>query len=132
MTFPTTFGPAELPPSVATLVKTLLPRLIEGPHPALVALRGQPRQARITSVEMTGHGFFAHFAVSPEAPLADPRHFAGGHAHIELADVQHGAGCVLFVKNGRIDTFEGFVFVGTWAIDAQVIGVTSIEPVDPD
>ena len=67
MTFPKKFGPSDIPPSVKTLVETLLPQLLHGAHPALAALREQLRRARVTQVEMTGAGFYADFEVPPEA-----------------------------------------------------------------
>ena len=47
MTFPKKYGPAEVPPSVQSLLSGLLPQLIEGTHPALAALR-EKRPPRFT------------------------------------------------------------------------------------
>jgi hypothetical protein len=132
MTFPTKRGPTEIPPSVEMLIVLLLPRLLEGSHPALAALREQFRGVRITEVEMTGHGFYAHFAVPQDAPLANPPDFAGGNADIVLSSTQNGAGCVVFVRKGRLATLEGYTFTETWELDAQVTEIKSVTPIVPE
>jgi len=131
MTFPKKYGPSEVPPSVKTLIECLLPQLLEGPHPALAALREQLRTGRVTEVEMTGAGFYADFAVPSDAPLAEPQDFAGGHADIVLSGAQHSAGCVVFVRSGRLATFEGYTYDDSWAVDAQVAEIKSVVPVLP-
>ena len=80
---------------------------------------------------MTGHGFYVHFEVPAACPLAEPRDFAGGSAEIDLTGVSHGAGCVVFVREGRLSTFEGYVYDGTWEIDALIISVRRVVPVFP-
>ncbi len=131
MTFPKKYGPTEVPSSVETLVAALVPRLLDGPHPALAALREQFRKARITEVEMTGVGFYADFAVPADAPLAEPSDFAGGHADIKLSGAQHGAGCVLFIRDGRLTTLEGYTYDDTWELDARVLEINTVVPIRP-
>ena len=114
MEFPRKYSPDEVPPSVKTLIAVLLPQLLDGPHPALAALRVQLRAARVTEVEMTGAGFYADFEVPTDCPLAEPPDFTGGQADIALSGVRHGAGCVVFVREGRLATFEGYTFDDTW------------------
>jgi len=131
MTFPKKYGPADVPASVKTLIETLLPQLLEGTHPALAALREQLQGALVTEVEMTGAGFYADFVVPPDAPLADPPNFAGGDADITLSSAPHGVGCVVFVREGRLATFEGYTYDGTWEVDAHVAEVRWVAPVFP-
>jgi hypothetical protein len=129
--FPKKYGPTDVPASVETLIAVLLPQLLEGPHPALAALREQLGGARVIGVEMTGAGFYADLAVPSDAPLADPPNFAGGHADIILSGAQHGAGCVLFVREGRLATLEGFTYADTWALDARVAEIKAVVPIFP-
>src|SRR5262245_31575771 len=110
MTFPKTYEAASAPPEVVALVSRLVPQLIAGDHPALAALREQLRFATIRDVQMTGHGFYAAFDVPPDVPLAVPASFAGGDAQIVLEGAAAGAGCVLFIEGGRLDTPEGDTF----------------------
>jgi hypothetical protein len=132
MTFPKKYGPDEIPPSVQSLLSVLLPQLIEGAHPALKALREQYRVAAITDVELTGVGFFVNFEVPPGPPLTDPPNLTGGHADITLTTAKHGAGCVLFVRDGRLSMFEGFTYDDPWAEDAQVVAIRSVAPISPE
>jgi hypothetical protein len=76
-------------------------------------------------------GFYADFAVPSDAPLADPPNFAGGHADIILSGAQHGAGCVLFVREGRLATLEGYTYDDSWAVDARVAEIKTVVPVCP-
>ncbi len=129
--FPRKFGPTEVPPSVQTLVTVLLPQLVAGDHPALVALQAQVRDATIVDVEMTGVGFFVEFTTPADVPLATPPDFAGGGADIVLSDAVRAAGCVVFVRGGRLVTFEGYTYGDEWPLDAQVIEIRAVSPVDP-
>lgn len=131
MTFPKTFGPSDIPPSVRSLLSFLLPRLIEGAHPALEVLREQYRVAAITNVELSGVGFFVHFEVPPDAPLANPLNCDGGHAEITLTGATHGAGCALFIRDGRLSMFEGFTYDDPWSEDARVVSIRSVVPISP-
>jgi hypothetical protein len=119
------------PRKYLALVARLLPSLIEGDHPALVALREQFRCARIREVELTGVGFYVDFDVPSHAPLADPADFAGGNATITLDGAANGAGCVLFVRDGRLASLEGYTYGDPWPEDARIISVEDIMPVSP-
>jgi hypothetical protein len=101
MRFPKKYSAAAAPREVLALIDRLVPSLIEGDHPALAALREQFRRLRVREVEMMGVGFYAEFDVPLDAPLAEPSNFAGGNATIALEGASHGAGCVLFVRDGR-------------------------------
>jgi hypothetical protein len=131
MSFPRKYGPAEIPPSVKRLIADVLPQLLVGPHPALGALREQLRGARVMEVEMTGVGFYTDISVFPNAPLAEPPRFAGGHADIQLSGARHGAGCLVFVRDDRLAVFEEYTYDDTWAVDAQVEGFGGVVPVQP-
>ena len=129
MAYPKRYSVEQAPREVVSLINRLMPRLIAGDHPALVALREQLNHARISEVEMTGVGFYARFAVPPDAPLASPANLTGGGAKIELSGVKHGAGCVLFVRKGRLTTLEGYTYDDPWREDAQVLSVVDIVPI---
>lgn len=133
MTFPKKYEAGSAPSEVLSLVNRLIPQLIVGDHPALIALREQFRRATISEVEMTGHGFYVDFSTPPEAPLATPADFAGGNAEIVLEGATAGAGCVLFVRDGRLATLEGYTFGDEgWAENARVLAVKNVEPVVPE
>ena len=117
----------DAPPEVTKLVWQLVPQLIQGDHPALWALREQFRRARITEVWMTGVGFSAEFDVPEDAPLTDPLNLTGGDATITVDGLEHGAGCVLFVRGGRLSMIEGYSNAGEdWPDDAKVLAVSNV------
>jgi hypothetical protein len=127
---PKYYGPDNLPGSVRSLVDRLLPALVEGAHPALVALRQQIPHLRVTKAELTGVGFFVDFALDANVALADPPDFVGGDAIIRLAGGSVPAGCVLFVRNGRVATLEGYTNGDDqWTEDAEVIAVEDVSPI---
>ena len=130
--YPKVYGPDHVPPAVQTLVDRLLPALLEGAHPALACLRQQLRYLRVAKVELTGAGFYVDFEVAGEVPLADPPNFAGGGADIRLRDFALPAGCVLFVRQGRIATLEGYTYGDDeWSSGAEVVSVEHVLPVHP-
>jgi hypothetical protein len=113
------------------LAKRLVPMLIDGEHPALAILREQYRRAEIRSVELSGVGFFVNFAIPLDAPRVRPADLAGGAAKIDLEGALHGAGCILFVRDGRLAMLEGFTYDDAWSESAAVLGVSDVVPLDP-
>lgn len=133
MEFPKRYRSEEAPAELLRLTGRLVPLLIAGDHPALSALRQQYSKARVKQVELTGAAFYVEFEVPPDAPLAEPANFAGGDARITLKGVKNGAGCALFVRKGRLATFEGYTYGDdTWAEDAVVVAIDDVLPVLPD
>src|SRR5687768_3566327 len=110
MMYPQTYSGDAVPPALVALAERLVPLLIQGTHPALAALREQYRRSRVKVVELTEAGFYLDFDVPLDAPLADPPDFAGGGASITLKGARCEAGCVLFVKQGRLATLEGYTY----------------------
>ena len=131
MDFPKKYDAENAPAEVLKLVERLLPRLIEGDHPALVALRQQLPRVSVKAVELTGHGFYMDFEVPSDVPLADPADFAGGDAKLSVQGVEGSAGCVLFVRGGRLATLEGYTYSGVWAEDAVVLSIDDVFPIVP-
>jgi hypothetical protein len=133
MSFPKKYGPKDAPPAVIDLVKQLMPGLLRGDHPAMQALRDQHSRARIKNVELTGVGFFVNFETAPDDPLVSPRNFEGGSAFLEISSAPLGAGCVLFVRDGRLAFLEGFTYGDDqWSEDARVLAVTDVVPIQPE
>jgi hypothetical protein len=132
MVYPKYYGPDDLPPAVQSLVERLLPALVQGDHPTLSVLQRQLPQLRVTKAELTGHGFFVDFEFAGEAPLAEPPNFAGGNAVIQLAGPAVHAGCVLFVRNGRITMLEGYTYGDdAWTEETEVVSVDDVVPILP-
>jgi hypothetical protein len=131
MMWPKKYEAAGAPQELLELVARLMPLLLEGQHPAVAVLREQYKLSRVGAVELTGVGFFVSFEVSIDAPLCDPLRFAGGHVKIEAAGVQHGAGCVLFVRDGRLATLEGYTYADEWPEHPKVLALTDAVPIRP-
>jgi hypothetical protein len=132
MTFPKTYQATSAPPEVVALVNRLVPQLIAGDHPALTALQEQLRFATLREVQMTGHGFYADFDTPSDVPLTVPASFAGGDAEIVLEGASAKAGCVLFIREGRLATLEGYTFGDEgWAENARVLAIENVVPVVP-
>jgi hypothetical protein len=130
--FPKKYASGQGPAGVLGLINLLLPQLLEGDHPVLAILREQYRLSEVGTVELTGVGFFADLEVPPDVTRVEPASFAGGDANIELVGVQHGAGCVLFVRDGRLSLLEGYTHAGEeWAEDAVVLSVGDVLPIQP-
>jgi hypothetical protein len=89
--------------------------LLTGDQPVLAALRSQAKRSTVVSREYTGVGFFCHFAVSEETPsLPQTANFELGDVSAEIKGLAQGAGFVLFVRNGRMVTLEGFSYDEPW------------------
>ena len=131
MDYPKTYKSADELPSVLRIVREVLPRLLEGDDPILVGLREQLRHLIVGSVELTGVGFFAELRVSPDAPVVSPARLVGGDAEIQLVGLEHGAGCVLFVEDGRLSMLEGYTYDEEWRPDASVLSIGRVFPLEP-
>ena len=97
------------------LEKRVLEKLVEGNEPGLDSLRAQLRSCVVTAREMTGVGFLTSLHVKGSAarlPLSQPFRLGGVAAEIEGLD--HGAGFILFLENGLLETLEGFSFDEPW------------------
>jgi hypothetical protein len=121
--YPKNYGADEIPPAVVQWVDLILPTLIEGDHPVHSALREQYQHALIREVKFTRVGCFIEFEVPPEVPLTEPADITGGNAIITFEGGSHGAGSILFVRDGRLDTLEIYTYVDKWPVDAVILDV---------
>jgi hypothetical protein len=129
MDYPKTYESVDALPSVAQILHEVLPRLLEGEDPVLLGLRAQQRQLTVGSVQLSGVGFFAELIVPPDIPAVSLARMVGGNADIQLTGVMHGAGCVLFVEEGRLALLEGYTNAGEeWHPDSRVLSIGQITP----
>ncbi|MEX1107579.1 MAG: hypothetical protein WEC00_01590 [Dongiaceae bacterium] len=93
----------------------MLAKLLAGDHPFLAALRSQAEKARLISRNYTGAGFYCTFSVPPDVPsLAQCLDFQLGDVNAMIGGLKHGAGFVVFVRGGRLDTLEGYSYEESW------------------
>lgn len=104
------------------LEKHVMEKILEGDCPVLATLREQLNVAIIAEREMTGTGFFSKFALSSDAPnLSSGQSFEINDLIGEIQNVTHGVGFVLFVRNGKLDTLEGFTYEEAWPDEVSQI-----------
>ena len=123
-----TYATNEAPPAILELTRELLPRLLEGDVPQLAALRAQADRTTVVRMEYDGSGFFVHLAVPAELPPVVPAYMAGGDATISLDAGRLLAGCVLFVREGRLALLDLYAHHGSWPEDAADPVVTDVFP----
>jgi hypothetical protein len=99
--------------SLSDLERAVLLRLLEGDDPVLRALRDQVAVAGVREREFTGVGFFTYFLLGPEVhPVPLPNGVVHsplvGEVDIQAENLRHGAGFVLFLKEGLLHFLEGY------------------------
>ena len=94
--------------------QAVLEKLLAGDHPVLAVLRAQAQAARLASREYTGAGFFLSFDVPPDASLLPTKDFHFGDVNAVVDGLRYGAGFVVFVRGGRLDTLEGYSYEEPW------------------
>ena len=105
-----------------------MPQLLRGEHQSLDVLRTQYARCSVSSVELTGVGFFVNFDVPDDVERCTPANVAGGDTVIRYAESPIEAGCVLFVRDGLLRFLEIYTFDGDWPEHATVTSVTDVMP----
>jgi hypothetical protein len=79
-------------------------------------LRRQFDACRVASREFTGHGFFSTLVVAAgvDAATVTRKQLDLGDASATIDGLEHGAGFVLFVREGVLDMLEGFAYDEPW------------------
>jgi len=125
---PTQYARADAPHEMLGLIERLMRLLLTGGDPLCSVLRAQYEVSQVVDVDLTHVGFFANFDVPADVARSSPPDFVGGNAFIDLEGVQHGAGCVLFVRDGVLSCLEGYVYGEEWPERPIVIGIRDVEP----
>jgi len=106
---------------LTTLEREVLYKLLAGNQPIIRDLRLQLTTIEVDRREFTGVGFFSYFRVDDSLIthqlLGKSFHFGDVVADIE--GLKHGAGFVLFVKDGAIDNLEGYSYDEKWPDDIR-------------
>src|SRR5690349_20769287 len=112
--------------------QAVLDKLLVGDHPALATLRAQAARAWVVSREHSGVGFFCTFEVPADAPRLEALgRFTVDDVNAEVSGLAHGAGFVLFVREGRLDMMEGFSYDEPWPNEIGGFKLTyQVEPRD--
>jgi hypothetical protein len=114
--------------SLSDFERAVLDKLLAGDHPTLATLRQQARDARVARRKNTGAGFFCDFRVEVEDPVV-PANFHIGDVLADVDGLAHGAGVMLFIRNGRLNMLEGYTYDEPWP---EEIRDFSLRYSDPD
>ena len=93
----------------------VLTKLLDGKHRFLALLRDQLASCRVSRREFTGAGFYTHLHVDNSLALGDIQ-LRFGDVVAEINEMPHGAGFVLYIKNGRLSLLEGYGYDDPWPI----------------
>lgn len=100
--------------------QAVLDKLLAGDHDVLATLRAQAAKARVVSRELTGAGFNLQFRVPSDVPRVTlPADFELGDVDASIDGLAHGAGFLLFVRDGRIAMLEGYSYEESWPTDIR-------------
>ena len=94
--------------------RNIIEKFVNGDHPILGELRRQLELSSVRKREMTGVGFYLYLDV-PEDSLSMPSaDFILDDVNANIAELRHGAGFVLYVRDGRLSMLEGFSYDEPW------------------
>ena len=113
------------------LAQRLMPLLLEGEDPCLACLRKQWHAAEVSIQAETNWGFYAHFVVPDGIEKAEPPDFAGGSALIKVQGVANDAGCILYVRGGKLECLEVYTYDQPWEPPPQFGTVVQYVPIVP-
>jgi hypothetical protein len=130
--WPKKFDASVAPPEMLALTSRLMELLLSGDDPSAQVLRDQYALASIAGMTLTGGGFVVDFAIPPSAPRVSLRTMIGGAAIIEMEGVEHGAGCVLFVREGVLQMLEGYAYADEWPERPVVKSIRDVVPLLPE
>lgn len=101
---------------LTALERSVMERVLCGEHPGLAVLRAQLAVAEVEQRQMTGTGFFTKISLPSDVAPAAVRssRIALGDVQAEIGGLQLGAGFVIFIVAGRLDTLEGFSYGEPW------------------
>jgi hypothetical protein len=101
--------------TLTPLEHAVLEKLLFGDSERYRVLQNQIHALRVRERKMTGVGFFTRFSIPDDIPkLPDEATFQIGGVGADISDLEHGAGFVLFINNGQIETLEGFTYDEPW------------------
>ena len=98
------------------LEKEVLAKLFDGDHPTLRVLHQQAECAMVVSRKVTAAGFFTLFEVPEGIRLAGvaSAKIRFGDVNAVVAGLQHGAGFLVYVDDGKLKMLEGYTYDETW------------------
>lgn len=105
------------------LEQQLMAAFLAGDDLMLAALREQYATAVVADRDLTGVGFFTHFAVAAAAPGVVPSDFIMRDVGVEITGLEYGASAKLFVRDGLIDFLEVVTHSEEWPDDVRLVSI---------
>lgn len=111
----------------------VIEKLLQGNHPALVALRRQLSAIAVVSRKHTGVGFFTEFSVGGDAVAASVRseRIRFGDVEASIKGLQHGAGFLLYIDKGFLRMLEGYSYDEPWPVQISEFSLAYTNPARP-
>ena len=97
------------------LEKAVLDLMLDRPGEPFVTVRQQLAHATVSSREFSGVGFFTEFVLSADAPVRrDLPNMEIKSVGAKFPNSEHGAGFVLFIRDGMATMLEGYTYDEPW------------------
>jgi len=97
------------------LEKAVLDMMLDKRGEPFETIRQQLAHATVAKREFTGVGFFTDFSLLAAAPVRrDLPSMEITGVGTEFSSLQHGAGFVLFIRDGVVSMLEGFTYGEPW------------------
>jgi len=93
------------------------------------SVRGAVRSKRDGVGRVDRGGFFVSFSVPATAPRVDAPNASGGVVTMELEGLEHGSGCILFVRDGVISILEGYAYGEPFPDPPVVVALRDAVPI---
>lgn len=113
----------QQPKQINDLERELLETLLAGDDTFLQSLRVQLEQSVIENMALTGSGFLVYFSVPTSAPRVSAGRILVDDVHFDLDGVKHGGEVILFVDDGHIHIFEGYLHAEDWPAEPKLARV---------
>jgi hypothetical protein len=98
------------------LERDVIAAILRPDHPVMNALRRQLDHCHVASRQTTGVGFYTDLDIDTDVEPAriKPGRMTLGDVEAKVEGLEHGAGFVLFVRDGFLDLLEGFSYDEPW------------------
>lgn len=111
------------PKQINALEKELIDTLLAGDDPFLESLRSQLEQSVIENLVLNGSGFFVYFSVPTSVPRVSSGRVLVDDVRFDLDGLEHGGEVILFVDDGHIHIFEGYLHAEDWPDEPKLTKV---------
>lgn len=96
--------------------RAVLEKVLDGDYPMLLRLRRQLDVCIVVAREFTGVGFYTTLEVPQTEARTAGLDTKFGDVIGEISGVSNGVGFLVYVKDGVLDTLEGYTFDEQWPL----------------